>query len=53
MCTIGAIRKVTILLAGAFSAAAQQRSVAITIDDGPAVNELKDLENFSGLRGAC
>src|SRR4051812_42577668 len=34
-----------ILLAAAFTASAQQRSVAITIDDGPAVNEGRDLGN--------
>src|SRR5689334_10267037 len=30
-------------------AATRQRSVAITIDDGPAVNEMKDLGNFQRI----
>jgi hypothetical protein len=42
--------------AGSVVAQAQTRSVAITIDDGPAVNELTDLERFQriarGLRSA-
>ena len=32
-------------------AAAQERSVAITIDDGPVVNEMKDLGNFQRIAG--
>jgi peptidoglycan/xylan/chitin deacetylase (PgdA/CDA1 family) len=43
-------------LAGCAAAHAQNRSVAITIDDGPAVNELTDLDRFQriarGLRSA-
>jgi peptidoglycan/xylan/chitin deacetylase (PgdA/CDA1 family) len=43
-------------LASCAFAQAQTRSVAITIDDGPAVNELTDLERFQriarGLRSA-
>ena len=31
---------------------AQERRVAITIDDGPVVNELKDLENFQKISAA-
>src|SRR5881227_3731574 len=38
-----------IVLAAGFTASAQQRSVAITIDDGPAVNEGKDLGNFQRI----
>src|SRR3954453_7505125 len=38
-----------IILAAGFTAHAQQRSVAITIDDGPAVNEMKDLGNFQRI----
>ena len=38
-----------ITMAACFTAAAQQRSVAITIDDGPAVNEGKDLGNFQRI----
>src|SRR3954453_13834670 len=38
-----------IILAAGFTAHAQQRSVAITIDDGPAVNEGKDLGNFQRI----
>ena len=33
----------------AVTATAQERRVAITIDDGPAVNELKDLGNFQRI----
>src|SRR5258708_21194810 len=40
---------VAIVMAACFTAAAQQRSVAITIDDGPAVNEMKDLGNFQRI----
>src|SRR3954466_7746986 len=38
-----------IILAAGFTAHAQQRSVAITIDDGPAVNEGRDLGNFQRI----
>lgn len=36
----------------AMLAAAQERRVAITIDDGPAVNELKDLANVQRISNA-
>src|SRR5215467_11616725 len=36
-------------ISGLAQAPAQQRKVAITIDDGPAVNELKDLGNFQRI----
>jgi peptidoglycan/xylan/chitin deacetylase (PgdA/CDA1 family) len=38
-----------IVVAAGFTASAQQRSVAITIDDGPAVNEMKDSGNFQRI----
>src|SRR5262252_6169647 len=40
---------VLLIVAAGCVAAAQERRVAITIDDGPAVNELKDLGNFQRI----
>ena len=42
---------VTLVVLARFMAqtAAHPRSVAITIDDGPAVNEMKDLGNFQRI----
>ena len=38
-----------VLARGVAQTAAHPRSVAITIDDGPAVNEMKDLGNFQRI----
>jgi peptidoglycan/xylan/chitin deacetylase (PgdA/CDA1 family) len=43
------LQALLVAMAAISAAAAQERSVAITIDDGPAVNELKDLDNFQRI----
>jgi len=47
-------RKLLAVIAAAMLScvAAQERRVAITIDDGPVVNELKDLANFQRISAA-
>ena len=42
---------VIILASGLAQTPARTRSVAITLDDGPVVNEMKDLENFQRIAG--
>ena len=48
---IGACLAVAALAQGVAQTPARQRSVAITLDDGPVVNEMKDLENFQRIAG--